>query len=331
MFNKIYVFIKENRKEILFFLFLIVVFNIRFPYFIDSPGGTLSLKKRFQIENSNSINGDISLVYVAERPATIPTLVFSLFMKDWDIIKKEEVVASNESDYDANERGRISLNQSINNAIVYAFKKANQKIEILESKIYVTYILSDAQTDLKIGDQILSVDDKNINSKNDIAEIINLYQANDKIKIKILRNNKEIERYAYIKNYDGNLKIGIITETIYDYKTDLKINYDKNSSELGSSGGFINTLYFYASLVSEDIIKGRNIVGTGTIDENGNIGAIGGLKYKMISATKYNADIFFVPSDNCEEAKSIKKEKKLNLKIACVANFDEALKYLSSN
>ena len=97
MFNKIYAFLKENRKEIIIFIILIFVFNIRFPYYIDSPGGTISLKDKFEIEDSKKVDGDVSLVYVAERPATIPSLLLSLVFKDWDIIKREEVIDDNET------------------------------------------------------------------------------------------------------------------------------------------------------------------------------------------------------------------------------------------
>ena len=59
----------------------------------------------------------------------------------------------------------------------------------------------------------------------------------------------------------------------------------------------INTaLLIYDYLTEEDITKGRTIVGTGTIDENGNVGSIGGVKYKLKGAVKNKAEIFLVPN-----------------------------------
>jgi len=98
---------------------------------------------------------------------------------------------------------------------------------------------------------------------------------------------------------------------------------------MGSSGGFANALFIYASLIDDDIIKNRKIVGTGTIDEDGNVGAIGGVKYKLKAALNSKADVFFVPDDNCLEAKNIKEEKKYDLNIVCIRNFDDAILYLN--
>ena len=97
---------------------------------------------------------------------------------------------------------------------------------------------------------------------------------------------------------------------------------------MGSSGGFANALYIYSSLVNEDIIKGRLIIGTGTIDIDGNIGEIGGLKYKFKAAAKSGASVFFVPEGNCDETKKIKNEKNYDLNFVCIKTFDEAIDYL---
>ena len=328
MFSKIYAFFQNNRKEIIIFLALLLIFNIRFPYFIESPGGTLSLKDRFEIEDGNRINGDISSVYVAERPATIPTLLLSLLFKDWDIIKKEEIVYDNETTSDAEARGRITLNQGINTAVVYAFQKAGKKIDILATKLYVIFVYEDAKTTLKVGDQILEIDGIKVLSRKDISGYISNLNDNDEITIKVLNDGKEYERKANITVINDNRLIGIMTSAIYDYKLSQDVKYKNNSSEMGSSGGFANTLYIYSSLIDEDLIKGRKIVATGTIDSEGNIGGIGGLKYKIAAAFKNKASLFFIPDENCEEAKEIKKEKNYDIDLVCIKTFDDAIEYL---
>ena len=328
MLNKIYALIKENIKEIIIFVAIMILFSIKFPYYIDSPGGTISLKKRFEIEGSNEINGDISLVYVAERRATIPSLILSLFFKDWDIIKIEEVVAENESVDDMKMRGAVTLDQSLNNAIILAFKKAGKEYEIISSKLYITYITSIAKTDLKVGDEIISIDDKKVETKDDIAGLLDNLEVGDKLKIVVRENGKEITKYAEIIEYEGKKKIGIVADTLYDYKLSQDVKYIKNKKEMGSSGGFANALFIYQSLIDEDILKNRKVVGTGTIDADGNVGAIGGVKYKLKAALDDDTDVFFISNDNCEEALEIKKEKKYDLNIVCISNFDDAIAYL---
>ncbi len=328
MFKKIFNKIKENKKDIIILIALLLLFSIKFPYYIDSPGGTMSLNDRFDIENANKINGDISLVYVAERPATIPTLLLSLVLKDCDIIKKDEVVYNNETDEEIEARGRLTLDQGINSAILYAFKKTGKEYEILSTKIYVMYKAEYAKTDLKVGDQIIQVDDLKIETGSEIADYINTLEVGTKVKIKVISNNKEKTREAEIVDDKGAKRLGIYSTPIYEYKLSQDVKYKKNNSEMGSSGGFANALYIYSSLIEEDIIKGRLIVGTGTIDIDGNIGEIGGLKYKFKAAAKAGASVFFVPEGNCEEAKKIKNEKNYDLNFVCIKTFDEAIDYL---
>ena len=100
-------------------------------------------------------------------------------------------------------------------------------------------------------------------------------------------------------------------------------------SESGPSGGLTLSLAIYNRLVNEDITNGLKIVGTGTIDMNGNVGSIGGVKYKLMGAVKAKADVFLVPSgENYEECIKVQKEKGYDIKIIGVTTFDEALEKL---
>ena len=91
------------------------------------------------------------------------------------------------------------------------------------------------------------------------------------------------------------------------------------------------SLAIYDRLTSEDLTKGRKIVGTGTIDKDGNIGDIGGVKYKVMGANSGDADVFFVPEGNYEEAIKFKEEKGYDLNIVKVKTLNEAIEYLRRN
>lgn len=88
------------------------------------------------------------------------------------------------------------------------------------------------------------------------------------------------------------------------------------------------SLTIYNQLVEKDITKGKKIVGTGTIDINGNVGEIGGVKYKLIGAVKNDADVFMCPEENYEEAKKIAEEKDYDITILSVRTFQEAIEKL---
>ena len=67
-----------------------------------------------------------------------------------------------------------------------------------------------------------------------------------------------------------------------------------------------------------------------TVDDDGNVGSIGGVKYKVLGAASGDADLFLVPAgDNYKEALRVKKEKNLNIEIISVKTVDEAIEKLS--
>ena len=321
-------YIKNNYKFILGLIVLVLLFSINFPYYIDAPGGINDMQDKIEMESYES-NGTFNIAYIREYRATIPTLLISLFNKNWDVIKEEEVLLENESVKDYATRDKLFMDESISNAIYVAYTKANKKIDVLKSDSVVLYLDSNADTDLKVGDIILEIEDIKINSKEDIPNIIKNYDVGDKLNIKVKNNDKEYNRYAKIIELENEKKLGILLVTLNEYKTDPSIKVTIDDNESGSSGGLIAALTIYNNLVEEDITHGLTIVGTGTIDIKGNVGSIGGVSYKLKSAEAKNADLFLVPiGENYEEALKLKKEKNYKIKIVGIETFDDALEYL---
>ena len=49
------------------------------------------------------------------------------------------------------------------------------------------------------------------------------------------------------------------------------------------------------------------IAGTGTIDASGKVGAIGGIKYKIIASGHHGAHYFLAPRENCGDLQEIRR------------------------
>ena len=331
MLNKIYDKVKKFIKEnYIYFIILIIagfIFYFPLPYYIDAPGGLIDVSDRLEIEDGYPINGSLNLAYISEFKANIPTIIYAFFNKDWATVQKKEVVADNETIEENDYRNHLLLEEANQNAIMVAFDKANLDYEITDRKVNIIYIYEEADTDLKIGDQIIEVNGVKINSKEEALEEISKY---DSIKFKVINDGVEYERYANKVSIDGIDLVGVMvceTKEVVPSK-DVKINFKK--SESGPSGGFMMSLSIYDSLIEEDLTKGLKIVGTGTIDENGNVGVIGGISHKIKAAVKENADIFFVPSENYEEAKETVVEDNLDIELVEVKHIDDAINYLQT-
>lgn len=335
MINKLYEqikkTIKENYKLLIFFFIMVCVLSIRFPFYIEAPGGIIAVDERIEIEEKNEASGSFNLAYVSEIKATIPTLTYALINKDWKIIKKEEVVYANETMEDANYRNHLLLKEANNNAIIVAYKKANKEIIISNEHLYVIYIDESAQTNLKIGDEILSVEGARINTKEQLDEIMIKQKSNTDIKLKVKRDNHEVDCSGYIQKLNGKNIIGVALSKTSDISTDPKIDLEFKSSESGPSGGLILALAIYNSLIDEDITNGKKIVGTGTINLDGSVGPIGGVEYKIKGAVKEHADVFLVPAGtNYDEASEVIKNNNYNINLVAVTSFEDALDKLKN-
>ena len=198
-------FFKNNYRFILSLIIILLVLNIRFPYYIDAPGGISDISKKIEINGYES-KGSFNLAYVREYKATISTLLISLINKDWKVLKSEDVLLDTENDKSYELRDKILMESSISDAIYVAYTKANKEIKVLNNKLVVTYISSDADTNLLVGDEIISVNGKDVSSKKEISSIISELNIGDKVIIKVSNSGKEYDRYAYIIDSYGNKK-----------------------------------------------------------------------------------------------------------------------------
>lgn len=328
IYEKIKEFMKENYKGLLVLLIVFLVFTIELPYSIYSPGGAVDLNKRIEVENGYETEGSFNMAYVSMVKGSLPFVLISKVIPDWDLVKKSDLTSPGENMNDLLERERLYLQESIDNATINAYKKASKKLAITKNINKVSYISTDANTDLLVGDEIISINGEKINGLEDLKRVVEALEKDTKVRIKIKRGEKEKEVHATTFDIDGITKIGVSIITTYEYDTNPEVTVKSKASEAGSSGGLMMSLTIYNNLVETDITHGKKIVGTGTIDINGNVGEIGGVKYKLIGAVKNKAEVFICPEENYEEAMKVKEDRNYDITIISAKTFDEALKKL---
>lgn len=304
-------------------IILIIVVNVELPYYIEAPGGTINLTERID-ENYNKKNGSLNMLYVTEYKGNIVTVLLSKIIKTWDLY---EISNQQVSDEDANDiyiRNKVMLENSIQNATLVAYKEANKKIEIKETKNIV--IATTKDNGIEIGDEIIEVDNTPVIDITTIKKYLETKKENDIVKIKIKRNGKTKEIPITL---DKTKVIGIAMITNYEYETEDELNINFKSGEGGSSGGLVLALGIYSEITGIDLLKGRNVAGTGTIDALGNVGEIDGVKYKIAGAVKNKMDVILVSPYNYEEAKKVIKENNYKIELVKVSTFKEAIEYLT--
>lgn len=226
---------------------------------------------------------------------------------------------------------KIEDTTNINEMVIASYIAASREAK-RNNHYEIKYIVSsipliEGESDITVepGDQILLVNNQSIKSKYDL-EIVT---ADKEIKnVKVLRLGKVVE----VKSSLYSIYIKIINDVKDKRSLQEAVElYDQNYT--GNSAGAAVALELYNHF-TKDIIKGRNIAITGSIDSEGTIGVVAGIPAKTFLAGSNNVEVLFVPFDdelanNYSDANKIKKSMKFNMQIIPVKTLKEVIDYLT--
>ncbi len=323
--------LKNNYKTYIVFILILSTFFIKLDYNIYSPGGLINLNDRIETNNKYTEEGSFNLTYVTARSGIIPNILLSYIIPSWDLVPTSDVKVDDESMKEVNLRNRIYLEETSYNAIIAAYKEAGKPYTVNSTDLKVTYIIDKDNNNLEVGDTIKEINGVKIDSYETLKQEKDKYKENDKLNIKVLRNNKEKECYAILKkDKNNNLTIGIYLATLKNVSTLEEVKYVFKNNESGSSRGLMCALEIYNRITDYDITKGDIIAGTGSIDENGIVGDIDGVKYKLKGAVKNKTKVFIVPSGNYDEALKLKEENNYDIELIKADNLHNVIENLKN-
>jgi PDZ domain-containing protein len=117
---------------------------------------------------------------------------------------------------------------------------------------------------------------------------------------------------------DGKVQIGVFIDATFDFPFDVKIQIEDIG---GPSAGTMFALGIIDKLTPGELTGGKKIAGTGTMDADGTVGPIGGIRQKLVGARRAGAGWFLAPADNCAEVVGHVPD---GLSVVRIATLDEA-------
>jgi Lon-like protease len=179
---------------------------------------------------------------------------------------------------------------------------------------------------LRPNDVITAVDDAEVTSPSKLTALVRAKPAGSALTIAYTRDGKAATAKITTKvdKDSGKPRLGVEIGDRQPYPFKVEIDLDKIG---GPSAGLMFTLGIIDKLKPEDLTGGKIIAGTGSIDNDGNVGPIGGIPQKLVGAKDAGAQLFLVPKDNCAEAL---KNAVPGLPMAEVATVDDALTALQT-
>ncbi|MFD1018063.1 SepM family pheromone-processing serine protease [Thalassobacillus hwangdonensis] len=333
---------KSNRRYIITAIMVVLIAafltGFRLPYYIYQPGSADALNPVVSVEGGYDSEGDMHLVTVRGGQATPIQYLLAMVRPFHQIYPLEEIRPEGISESEYFHAQLQMMESSQEAAKVVAYEAADKQIEITYKGVYVMGLLEGmpANDKLEPGDRIIKVDDTKVEKSQDLIEYVEGKEAGDKVQLTLQRGGKEMTKEVALAQFPEQpekLGVGISLVTDRDVEVDPETNF--SSGEIGGpSAGLMFSLEIYDQLTEEDLTKGYQVAGTGSISYEGEIGRIGGIDKKVVAAHEDGCDIFFAPNEggkdnsNYEEAKAAAEKIETSMKIVPVDNFEDALNYL---
>ncbi|MCM3783013.1 PDZ domain-containing protein [Neobacillus mesonae] len=309
------------------------------PYIVTQPGTAESVKPMVEVKNGDAEEeGKFLMTTVSASYANLALLFLTTFNEHAQIGKKEERLAGRTQDeYSAEQVWYMSDSQA--SAMEAAYEQAGVEYAIVPKYIFVFGLSKDAspEGDIKPQDKILSINGVPTPDNTVLAKQLEDKKVGDTVELQLDRKGETITRelkLVPIKDSEtGETRpgLGVMIGTLQTVKPkDPSHQITFTNTEIGGpSAGLMFTLEIYNQLTPGDLTKGHIIAGTGTINKDGEVGAIGGVVHKIVAADREDAEVFFVPEANYEEAKKKADSIKTDMELVPVETAGDALEYIN--
>lgn len=246
---------------------------------------------------------------------------------DVEVLPRHLLYPEDKTDEQVDVQNAAAMDGSKLAATVVALRASGYEIDDHPDGVRVVGVVSGSAADgrLEPGDRIIAVQDQPVEGAEQVRDTILGAEIDADVKFTIERGGDTHEvNVTASAAPDGPRRpfVGIRLSDEFDFPIDVEIQTENIG---GPSAGLMFTLAIIDKLGQTDLTSGRKIAGTGTVDLDGNIGPIGGIRQKLIAAAREGAQVFLTPQGNYEEARQYAPG---GLSLVPVSTVDDALEYL---
>lgn len=222
------------------------------------------------------------------------------------VVPRELIYPDDVSGEDVSKRQAMLFSTSESDAISAAMSYLERPVT---KETVVTAVFTDSPADGKLQprDAIVGIDGEKVTSGQDVVDAVRSQPIGTSIAFEVRRSGqdgaKETSTVTVVSEANPEKPdtpyVGI---TVGPYSVpDFSIDFTLKDVG-GPSAGLMFATGIVDKLTRDDLAQGRHIAGTGTIDPEGTIGPIGGIRQKLAGARNAGAELFLMPKQHCKEA-----------------------------
>lgn len=325
------------------------------PYSEMSPGPTVNTlgehggEPVLQISGHRTYptDGHLNMTTVrvtsADYRMNLAEAVYGWLAHDDKIVPHDTLYPDGKTEQQSTQENAEEFSQSQESAKVAALKELGIPVK---SWVIVSTVVKDspAQGNLHAGDVIKAVDGTAVKQPADVAKLVTAHKPGQKVVFTIVpakdqaaaaKQNKDATvtkdvTLTTAESHDTGAKRAVVgisagTDHTFPFTIDIKL-----ADVGGPSAGLMFALGIYDKLTPGSLTGGKFVAGTGTIDDDGKVGPIGGIEMKTVGARDKGAQYFLTPADNCAAAASDTPSGLTLVKVKTIGDALGALKDISA-
>ncbi|MFJ8492191.1 PDZ domain-containing protein [Streptomyces sp. NPDC094038] len=300
---------------------------INVPYSEMSPGPTvntlgdhdgepvLQISGHKTYATSGHLNMTTVRVTSADYKMNLVEAVYGWLSHDNKVVPHDTLYPDGKTEQQSTQENAEEFSESQESAKVAALKELGVPVK---SWVIVSTVLkgSPAEGRLHAGDVIKAVDGTAVKQPADVATLVTKHKPGQDVVFTVVPVKAQAAAEKANKTATETQKVTVTTTTSDDsgekraivgisagtdhtfpFSIDIKL-----ADVGGPSAGLMFSLGIYDKLTPGSLTGGKFVAGTGTIDDDGTVGPIGGISMKTIGARSKGAQYFLTPADNCAEA-----------------------------
>jgi PDZ domain-containing protein len=303
------------------------MFWVGVPLVTVEPGPTADANSLVRIEGAETFSPQgrhlVTTVLVVDR-ATIASALWGWVLPEVDVVPRSTIYPKGSTQQDIDREVADQMNDSQVSAKVAALRALGHIVPQDGLLVRRTLRGTPAARELKAGDVFTQMDGFPIRDLDDWGRALESRRIGENVTLQIEREGVTLSKILEVVTLSGAPQpdLGLEVAPAYDFPFEVTID----AREIGGpSAGLTFALTIAELLTPQDLTRGRTIADTGTIDDDGTVGAVGGVEQKVVSAKRKGVDIFLVPRANYAEAKRAAGNV---LRVIPVSNLREALEAL---
>ena len=301
---------------------------VKVPYYLISPGEARGVAELIKVK------GEQARVYEPKGKILFTTVSLAgnvnvyealLGWLDDDVqVIDEEQITGGASRQEVRQLNIQAMVDSKLTATKVALERLGYRVAVTGDGALVTLVSpqTPAEGALQVGDVITAVDGEGVTLHDQVVTRVRQRRPGDQVDIRFRRNGTDQDvRLTTATGGEGQPLIGVQLQTNdlrYDFPVDVNI---ETGLVGGPSAGLAFTLALLDDLSPGELTGGRSVAVTGTIDADGQVGLVGGVAQKTVTARRAGAAAFLVPPQEAKEARAHAGK----MRIIPVSTLDEAL------